>query len=69
MLTIQSLWPQSMASPNFALSRKPFSEVILAGRERVAAEQLLELEPEAGEVVVRLRIWCESSPGAGALDP
>lgn len=56
-----------MASPNFALSRKPFSEAILAGRERVAAEQLLELEPEAGEVVVRLRIWCESLPGA--LDP
>ena len=47
-----------MASPNFALSRSAFSEVILANRAAAPApERPQHVAAAEGEVVLRLRVW------------
>ena len=61
--------PQSMASPNFALSRSAFSEVILTERATaLAPEQPQHVAAAEGEVVLRLRVWWVSErPRRGSM--
>ena len=57
-LTHDALASQSMASPNFALSRSAFSDVILADRAAAPApERPQQVAATEGEVVLRLRVW------------
>ncbi len=47
-----------MASPNIALSRSAFSDVILADRSAAPApERPQQVTAAEGEVVLRLRVW------------
>jgi hypothetical protein len=60
---------QSMASPNFALSRSAFSEVILADRDAAPPppEEPQQVAAAEGEVVLRLRVWCALSSAVRTL--
>ena len=60
---------QSMASPNFALSRSAFSEVILADQAAAPppAEEPQQVAAAEGEVVLRLRVWCALSSAVWTL--
>lgn len=49
---------QDMSQPAGLLATGAFTRVILANKARVAEGSPPRLEPEAGQVVLRFRVWC-----------